>query len=154
MTFQKKCKIGISRYVLFQIINVFCLKKKTYFFNSLTGLMSYHSYLEKKQAIQNAILNFIENSDNVEENYQNFITIISDQKIKEDSVELKSLFHLILKISKHHYRTQDFFPKIERILQYFSNEIKNNHSNFEIFNIFKGNKRILLYLIKNDLLKL
>lgn len=116
--------------------------------------MSFHSYLEKKQAIQNALLEYIEKSDNVEENYQNFITIINDQKIKEDPIELKSLFHLILKISKHHYRTQDFFAKIEKILQNFSNEIKTNHSNFEIFNIFKGNKRILLYLIKNDLLKI
>lgn len=112
--------------------------------------MGIQSYLEKMLSIQRAFLEFIESSENTEEKYENLITLIKDHKLKDNSQELKSFFHLILKISKHHYRTVNFFNKIEKVLENFSNELKKNFSNLEKFNIFKGNKRLLLYLIKNN----
>ena len=38
-----------------------------------------------------------------------------------------------------------FFYYIEKILLIFKDSIKNHYSNYEIFNIFKSNKKILLF---------
>ena len=54
--------------------------------------------------------------------------------------------HLLTKISDNHHRIPDFFDKIGRILQVFQVDIKKYYKNSEKFNIFKSNKRILLFL--------
>ena len=66
--------------------------------------------------------------------------------------EFKSLLHLILRISDNHYRGTNFFNKIEKILLFFKDDIKNKMSNSEIFQIFKSNKRILLFLIEEKIM--
>ena len=77
-------------------------------------------------------------------------TIISDQQISEDKHDLKSILRLINKISNNHRRVVSFIEKIERILREIRNEIKIRFSNSEIFELFEENKRILLFLIKDD----
>ena len=57
-----------------------------------------------------------------------------------------SFLHLILKISNNYHCKRAFFNKIERIFLYYKDQITTNLTNFEIFNIFKSNKRILLFL--------
>ena len=46
--------------------------------------MDIQEYLSDKKKIQKSLLDFIENEYNTEENYQNFIQIITDQKILDD----------------------------------------------------------------------
>ena len=67
---------------------------------------------------------------------------------------IKSSLIIINKISKHHYRSSDFFNKIENILLEFSDSIKQSLSNFEIFKIFKHNKRLLLFLIQKSIIEI
>ena len=57
-------------------------------------------------------------------------------------------------ISNDHHRSSDFFTKIEKIILYFEAQIQQFYSNHQIFNLFKRNKRILLFLIERNLLKL
>ena len=113
--------------------------------------MNIQDYLDKMKTIQSNLLQFID-SENIEENFQNLIQILDDQKIRNNRHELKSFLYLILKISNNHHRSPDFFKKIGKILVFFSDEMKNYYSNFEIFNIFKSNKRILLLLIDEKII--
>ena len=115
--------------------------------------MELQEYLEKKKTIQHNLLDFLEKDDDTEENYQNLIKLISDQKITKDRQELKSFLYLISKISNNHHRTINLFDKIEKIIQFLVNQIKQTFSNDEIFDIFKNNKKILLFLIEQKIIK-
>ncbi|KAK8847756.1 hypothetical protein M9Y10_018785 [Tritrichomonas musculus] len=113
--------------------------------------MSVQEYLENFGEIQSAFLNYIdENNDS--ENFQNLKNIFDDLTNRHNPHELKSLLNLISNISNHHRRASHFFDKIEQILLILKDEIKKDFSNSEIFNIFKGNKRILLFLIKEQII--
>lgn len=102
--------------------------------------------------MENLVLQFLNNENNCEENYQNLIQFLNDLDIKNNHHELSLFLHLIEKIAKRYYHTKDFFAKIDKIIAIFLKEIKKYFSNMEIFNIFKGSKRILLFLIENKIL--
>ena len=111
-------------------------------------------YLGIMQNIQHHFLEYIDNQDIKEENYQNLIQFINDNVIHKDKHEFKSILYLISKISNNHYRSQDFFSKIIQILRYLKSDITKNFSNFEVFNIFKKSKAILLFLIKEKIIEI
>lgn len=114
--------------------------------------MDVNEYLKKMKEIQQNILDFIDQNDDIETNFQNLNYIFDEQKIGSNKHDLKLILHFILKISNNQHRTACFFNKIERILKFFKNEITTYYTNFEIFNIFKGNKRIILFLIKEKII--
>ncbi|KAK8880721.1 hypothetical protein M9Y10_003408 [Tritrichomonas musculus] len=116
--------------------------------------MNAQNYLGKMQSIQNILLQYIEDSEKSEENYQNLIQLLDDHKIREDKHSLKSLLYLISKISDNHYRGKDFFSKIEQILRKFKDDIVKYFTSLEIFNIFKSNRRVLLFLIEQQIIKI
>ena len=116
--------------------------------------MNCQQFLDKMQSIQNYLLDFIDINGNVEENFQNLVLLFEKQKIKDNPSELKLLFYLITSISKNHYHGPNFFSKIEQILFFFKEELAKYFSNSEVFNIFKSNKRILLFLIEKSILKI
>ena len=62
------------------------------------------------------------------------------------------LLHLLLKLSKNHFRQPTFFSKIEQILTFFTEDIKQTFTNSELFDFFKLNKRILLFLFTNNII--
>lgn len=105
-------------------------------------------YLEKMKSFQMMLINFIENGDN-EENFENIKIFIKDEKINDNQQKLKSIIHLLNNISKSHYRSPCFFSKIIQILK---EPIKKYFSDFDLFNIFKTNKQILLFLIKEQMI--
>ena len=105
-------------------------------------------YFERMKIYQENLLYFLENDSNNEENFQNFIILLDDLKSKDNQQELRSLLHLIHQISNNHYRWTNFFRKIEKIMLFLKNIIQKNFTNSKIFNIFKSNKRILLFLIE------
>ena len=107
-------------------------------------------YLEEMKAIQKSFLQFLD-EDN-EENFNNLKKLIEGFKILENKQEIKSFLYLISNIAENHHRGPNFFKKIERVLQHFKKDIINNFLNFEIFNIFSQNKRILLFLIEGKIL--
>ena len=114
--------------------------------------MQVEEYIIKKKEFQKYILQMIEDDDNAEEKYQNFASLIKDQEIENNPNELKSFLCLINNISNNHYRSNNFFSKFEKILVDIKNSIKMNLSNDEIFDIFRNNKRILLFLMKEKII--
>ena len=114
--------------------------------------MTIIEYIEKQKKIQNLLLVFIDSDDNVEENYQNLLQLLQNQKIKDNKSELKSFLHLLLHISDNHHRSNNFFGKIERILLQFKDEMTKYFSNFEIYSLFETNKRIVLFLLEEQIM--
>ena len=110
-------------------------------------------YIESKKELQQGILEFLDSDeDNQLQLFANLEQIFDEQEIKEDQNELSALLHLISSISNNYRRSPNFFSRIEQIITFFESNIKQTYSNFEIFNIFKRNKRILLLLLKKKLL--
>ena len=114
--------------------------------------MDVHAYLEEMTKIQENLLEYLDNESNTEELYQSLTQNFNDTKIRDSKYKLQSLLHLISKIVKNHHRLPSFFMKIEEIILIFKEDLKKYFSNSEIFNIFKSNKRILLFLIEKNLM--
>lgn len=114
--------------------------------------MNIKEYIGKSLLIQEKLLYYIDSEDNVEENYQTLKLLISEHQIEKNNHELKLLLELINIITNNHKRTAFLFDKIAKLFTDFNKEIKKFFSNKDIFDIFKNNKRILLTLIKADIL--
>lgn len=117
--------------------------------------MDLRNYIEEKKQLQLSILSYLHQENTEEEdNYENLSKLIHDQKIAENKNKLTAYLHLISIISSDHKRTNDFQSKIEQLISLFTNEIKKYYQNYELFHIFKKSKRVLLYLIQNNLISL
>ena len=110
-----------------------------------------NGYANKIKKIQELILEYIENDDSSETSFQNLINYFDDQKISNNKPEFKTVLHLISKITDNHHRKSDYFSKIEQILKRYQENIKSSFTNFDIFNIFKSNKRVLLFLFEEKI---
>ncbi|KAK8867164.1 hypothetical protein M9Y10_010140 [Tritrichomonas musculus] len=115
--------------------------------------MNIQEYIEKFTTLQINILEFIDSKEDSEEKLQNISKNIEDFKIKEYRHEFQSLLYLISKISSNHFRVPDFFSKIHKILQLLKEDISQKFENLEIFDIFRSNKKLLLILIDEQILK-
>ena len=114
--------------------------------------MNSEAFVDKMKSIQNYLLKFLEDESNAEDKYVNFINILSTQQIINEEHELKALLRLINNIGNNHRRAPYFIFKIERLLRNFKKDIQKYFTNSEIFNIFKDNKRILLFLIEEKMI--
>ena len=101
--------------------------------------------------IQELLLGYLENDDSADQYFQN-ANIINDLEIIQNKYELKLFLHLISQISANHHRGNNFFTKIETFLKIYEDDIKENFSDFSIFNIFRNNKRILLFLFEEKII--
>ncbi|KAK8899216.1 hypothetical protein M9Y10_001521 [Tritrichomonas musculus] len=109
-------------------------------------------FITKYNQIEELLIPFFDDEKFNDENFGNIVSLFEKLKIRENNNELKSVLRLISAISRNHHRTPNFFGKIKRILNYFKEEIHQNFSNFEIFNIFSKDKRILLTLFEEKIL--
>ena len=107
---------------------------------------------EKMKTIQSVLLEFLEDESNAEENSENFFKLVSEYHQTEDKYKFKSILRLINAIANNHQRVPNFIFKVERILGQMKQDLQNYFSNSEIFEIFKDNKRILLFLIEEKLI--
>lgn len=114
--------------------------------------MSIQDYLIHMKKIQASICCFLDNNIDVEESFLNLKKIFDDYKVNKDSSKLKLVLNLISKILDNHHREKDFFQKIEKILLNFKDNIILFFPNWEIFNIFKNNKRVILFLIQQKMI--
>ena len=110
------------------------------------------SFLQKMKEIQEDIIKFIDEESYIEENFPRLIYKFDESKICDNKHEIQAVLHLISKIANNHHRSPNFFHKIEQILMHFKYIIKKYFSNSEIFTIFKGNKKILLFLIEEKMM--
>lgn len=115
--------------------------------------MEITEYINQMKEFYDFLLSFLENEDDIDEyDFENLINFIERQKFKENHEEPKNLLHLISIISKNHHRHHCFINRIEKILLYLKEDIKQTFSNSEIFEFFKNDKRILLFLFKNEII--
>ena len=107
---------------------------------------------DRMKKIQSALLEFLENESDAEENYEFFFEVVNEYHLTEDKCKIKSILQLINEIGNNHQRVSNFIFKIERILINFKKDIHNFFSNSEIFELFQYNKRILLFLIEEKIM--
>lgn len=112
-----------------------------------------NQYLHKKKLIQEIILDYLD-SENNQDSLQKIASYYENEKIREDKKEFLELIKMIETISEDHYHSTNFYQKIEQILSLFKNDIQQFFSNKEIFNIFKNNIRILLFLLNEKIVVL
>ena len=113
-----------------------------------------HKYFFQNKELYDVFLSFIESSDDYYDIYSILINIIKKQKIQETPKKLEHFLHLITNITNNHNRTLNFFKKIEKILLFLENDIKEKLSNKEIFKIVFSSKPILLFFIKKGILSI
>lgn len=109
-------------------------------------------YLNKMKNLQKNILSFVEKESTIQNDYHNIIKFIADNNIHEDRYDLKALLHLLSSISNNHHRNHDFFKKIEHIFIFLKESITKFYSNYQIFQIFQDNKRMLLFLFEQKII--
>lgn len=97
---------------------------------------------------------YIDDTNNMEENYENLMENIKKNGIENDKDGLKEFLYLLCKFTNHHHRTPFFYEKIDKLLLNIKNKVIKYFSNDEIFQIFKKNKRILLSLIKLEIMNI
>ena len=116
--------------------------------------MKVQEYIEKMKKIQQYILNLLDQENDQEELFQNIKQVIQESQISKDSHLFKTFLYMISKILNNHYRYPNFFTKIEQIILQYKNEIKQNFKNDEIYTIFEKSPKFLLFLFKEEIIKL
>lgn len=114
--------------------------------------MNFQEYINEMKDIQEIILDYFEQTNDQEYQFQNLITYFKEQQTTENKYKLKSLLNLILIISDNHQRKNDLYIKVFSIIKMFEEQIKKYFSNMNIFNVFKRNKLILLFLFEENII--
>ena len=109
-------------------------------------------YVAGKKEIYNILLKLLEDSESNETDFQNFIEIINNQQNEEIREKFTHFFQLITNIANNHHREESFFQTIFQIINHFQLIIKKTFSNIDIYNLFKSNKLILLYLFEKEII--
>ena len=110
------------------------------------------SYLTNMKNIQENILLYLEETDNIDIAFTDLVNRIQQTNYHLNKDEFASILSLLIKISKNYHRSTDFFSKLDRIFKYFETIIKGTFSNSELYRIVRKNKRVLLFLIKEGIL--
>ena len=117
--------------------------------------MTVKESLDKFKKIQAAILEYLEKDNDAEENFQNLSKSIELPKENTENLyDITLLLHLLASIAENHFLEHNFYPKIEKILLLLKDEITKNCTDSDIFNIFKDNKRVLLFLFDEQMIKM
>ena len=111
--------------------------------------------VNQKKEIYNTFLEFVdsENEEDEKEKYKNLINLFNELNILENSDEIIEFLTLINKISMHHQRHQYFLDRIRKTITFFESKIKQTFTNLQLFNLFKYNKVILLFLLNNQIIE-
>lgn len=109
----------------------------------------YQQNFQQRKDYYNLLLQYIDRQyDNIED-FELFISSLQNYKEREDIYEIPQL---LSKIINHHHRNKYFFQRIEQIFIFLKNVIKEEFSDFEIFKIIQVNQRIILFLLKNNII--
>lgn len=109
---------------------------------------SINEYATKMENIEKMIIDLLD----CKISTQNLINFINDHNIAKNNQDFRIFLHLISEISANYNRSRRSFDRIEPLLKHYLSDIKNQFQNFDIFNIFKDNKLILLLLFKEKIL--
>ena len=116
--------------------------------------MEIEEYIKRRQNLQSSLLKYLEYGDENEEDYQIFINLLEEQRIRESPNDLKELLNLIVSIANNHHKEYNLIEKLQKIILYLKDDIRSNFLRTDIFHIFKSNKLILLFLFEKNVLPL
>lgn len=114
--------------------------------------MKMQKYLETIKDIHKYFIEYIEKDDNYQKEEDLLIQLITDKKIEENKFILEEILETISQIATYHHQVNNFYEKIQSIILFFKESIKKNIPNPIIYNIFEGNKQILLFLMNQGIL--
>ena len=116
--------------------------------------MDVQNYLNKMNEIRNILLEYIDEEADDQGKFQNLIDIFKTNKIQGNKHLLASTIHLLSSIIDNHYRKIYFFNKIFNIILFFKEELAKYFTNFEIYDFFRNNKRVILFFIEEKIINL
>lgn len=114
--------------------------------------MTMEAQISEMKKIYGVVIGYIEDRCDSLMDYPSLIKFFDKKKIGDNRHLLKTLLHILAKISNNHHYVPNFFSKIEEIIKHFKNQIKKYFPNWEVFNIFKSNKRVLLFLFDEQII--
>ena len=114
--------------------------------------MDTQQYINKKVELYDLLLIFIESSDDDDSDYRNLLDFFNKEEYQANKEKLELFLRLIANIANNHHRESNFFTKIIKIFLFMKNSLKQIFSDAEIFEIYKSNKLILLFLFKNEII--
>lgn len=134
---------------------------RPFILRKLEYLMCVVDEFNDEKILQTLLLNFIDEEEDSEKCYKEFINHLEKIKIKESLNDVQRILEIIINISNYHHRYSNFYCKIDRLLLYFKDEIMQIFSNKKEIagyntniNLYKffSNDRLLLFLLKEKML--
>ena len=116
--------------------------------------MEIEDYVKQMKEIQNLILSIIDNQNEDHDNFKLFSDFLDMPNFGKNQEIITEILHFLLKLAKNHHRQPYFSTKIEQILKFLEDKIKQIYSNHDIFNIFKKHKLILFLSLKNKIIEI
>ena len=116
--------------------------------------MEIQQYVAKIKDLYAMLHSFLEDTNDEELKFEELINLIYQQEYCSHKEEFEYFLIILSRISDNHHRNIDFIKKIKQILNCFSAKINHIFSNYEIYNIFKNNKIILLYLFDSKIIQI
>lgn len=118
-------------------------------------MMEFQTYIELMKQLNTILLQYIDDvndEDGIQNNFESLTKFIEENKISESKEELGVFLRLMSVFTSHHHRNPDFFNKIEKIIVFFKEKIKQFFCNEELFDMFESCKPIVVIFIENDMI--
>ena len=74
--------------------------------------MSSQEFIDKMKKIQESLLEFIDSQDCIEDKFQKLKIIFDNQKIRDNTNNLKLFFRILIDITNNHIRKANFYNNI------------------------------------------
>ena len=117
--------------------------------------MEIEAFIKQMKEAYSILIDFIEDTNEIESTFKEIIKKFEKQEIFKNKENIPLLLQIISRIADNHYRTPDFFDKLEKIIQYlFENETIPIPISSLISDDFKYNKRIFLFLLQKKFIEL
>lgn len=116
--------------------------------------MEIEAYIKEAKELYSSISNFLNSEDDFKEEFSTLTKTIENQEIIKSREKFTKFLQLLYCIGDNHQRTANLFNKLCIIFQYLNDIGQFPISDQEIFEIYKRNKRLLLFLFENNFLKL
>lgn len=116
--------------------------------------MEFQEYINETKEIYEALLKYIDNENDCEENFSSLINLFNTKNIREDHKKLQEVLQIVVSILNNHHRKPDFLDKVKQILLNLKENIKQTYSNDELFTIFQNSKIMFYFLLENETIEL
>lgn len=101
------------------------------------------------QIIEEIILYLLEEKEEPQQKDYDIINeLINSIKTEFKQQDSRQILYLLKNIAENHYKTPGFFDRIFKL----KNPILQDLKNFDLFNVFKDHKLLLLYLFQNKII--